>query len=54
MNFFLVQRLSGGFVLAILVSIGGLIPFSLRFSPRTGALFVAYMIVLCTYLNLLG
>jgi hypothetical protein len=54
MNFFLVQRLSGGLVLAVLVSLCGLIAFSLRFSASTGAVFVAYMIVLCTYLNLLG
>jgi hypothetical protein len=54
MNYFLVQRLSSGFILSILVGACGLIAFSLQFSLRTGAIFVAYLVVLCTYLNLLG
>lgn len=54
MNYFLVQRLSGGFVLALLVSICGLIAFALQYSLFVGFVFVAYLIVLSTYLNLLG
>jgi hypothetical protein len=54
MNFFLVQRLSGGLVLSLLVSMIGLVAFSLEYSPRIAAIFVAYVLALCTYLNLLG
>jgi hypothetical protein len=54
MNFFFVQRLSGGLILSSLASAFGFTAFSLRYSPRIGAVFVAYLIVLCSYLNLLG
>jgi hypothetical protein len=54
MNFFLVQRLSSGFVLSLLISIIGLVGFSIEYSLRRAAIFVAYALFLCTYLNLLG
>jgi hypothetical protein len=55
MNFFLVQRLSSGFILSVLVSLCGLLAFTLEFnSPRFAAVFVAYVIALSSYLNLLG
>ncbi|KAE9969605.1 hypothetical protein EG328_006786 [Venturia inaequalis] len=54
MNFFLVSRLAGGFVLSLLVSAAGFVAFSIQMSPRIAAVFVAYVIVLCTYLNILG
>lgn len=54
MNFFLVSRLAGGFVLSLLVSVAGFVAFSVQMSPRIAAVFVAYVIVLCTYLNILG
>ncbi|QDS72759.1 hypothetical protein FKW77_004222 [Venturia effusa] len=54
MNFFLVSRLAGGFVLSLFVSAAGFLAFSIERSPRIAAVFVAYVIVLCTYLNILG
>ena len=54
MNFFLVQRLSAGFVLTVLVALCGLLPLSLQYSARVGAVFVAYLFVLSGYLTLLG
>jgi hypothetical protein len=54
MNFFLVQRFSGGFVLSILVALCGLIIFSLQITPRAGLVFAAYLLLLSTYLNILG
>lgn len=54
MNFFLVQRLSGGFILSIFVSVCGLIVFSLQVTPRAGLVFAAYLLLLSTYLNILG
>jgi hypothetical protein len=54
MNYFFVQRLSAGFLLSLVASIFGFLAFSLEYSPRTAAIFVGYLIVLCAYLNLLG
>jgi hypothetical protein len=54
MNYFLIQRLSSGFVLSIVVSICGLIAFSVQYSPRVGAIFLAYLIGLNAYLNIIG
>jgi hypothetical protein len=54
MNFFLVQRLSGGFIISVIVSICGLIIFSLQIAPRVGLVFGAYVLMLSTYLNILG
>ncbi|KAM0575553.1 hypothetical protein ACHAP9_000816 [Verticillium nonalfalfae] len=54
MIYFHVQRLSGGFVLALLISIGGIIGFGLRESVGAGFVFAAYLLNVSTYLNLLG
>ncbi|KHN93822.1 Glycosyl transferase, family 1 [Metarhizium album ARSEF 1941] len=54
MTHFHVQRLSGGFMLTMLVAIGGFICFTIANSATTGLVFVAYVIVVTTYLNLLG
>jgi hypothetical protein len=54
MNFFLVQRISAGFVLTVAVALCALLPLSLQYSARVGAVFVAYLFVLTTYLTLLG
>ncbi|KAH6670982.1 glycosyl transferase [Plectosphaerella plurivora] len=54
MILFHVQRLSGGFVLASVIGIGGLIGFSIRISWQAGLIFAAYLILVSTYLNLLG
>ena len=54
MNYFLVQRLSGGFVLASIVSSCGFIAFGLEYTWYGGFIFVAYLMAISTYLNLLG
>ncbi|KAK0386712.1 hypothetical protein NLU13_6547 [Sarocladium strictum] len=54
MIYFHVQRLSGGFVLALLVAAGGIVGFSLAYDAAVGFVFAAYVIVITTYLNLLG
>ncbi|KAM0325924.1 hypothetical protein ACHAQA_007229 [Verticillium albo-atrum] len=54
MIYFHVQRLSGGFVIALLISIFGIIGFGLRQSVGAGFVFAAYLINISTYLNLLG
>lgn len=54
MNFFLVQRLSAGFVLTVAVALCGLVALTFQYSARVGAVFVAYLFVLSTYLTLLG
>lgn len=54
MNYFLVQRLSGGFVLASIVSACGFIAFGLEYGWYGGFVFVAYLMAVSTYLNLLG
>lgn len=54
MNYFLVQRLSAGFVLTLAVALCGLLGLSIQYSARTGAVFVAYLVVLSMYLILLG
>jgi len=54
MTFFLVQRLSGGFVLTVVVALCGLLAISFQYSARVGAVFVAYLFMLSTYLTLLG
>ncbi|KAF2423713.1 hypothetical protein EJ08DRAFT_595586 [Tothia fuscella] len=54
MNFFLVQRLSGGFVISSIVSVVGLLILALRITFRTGIVFAAYLLILATYLNILG
>ncbi|KAM0270259.1 hypothetical protein ACHAQH_009489 [Verticillium albo-atrum] len=54
MIYFHVQRLSGGFILALLISVFGIIGFGLRMSVSSGFVFAAYLINVSTYLNLLG
>lgn len=54
MNHFMVQRLAGGFMLACLLAICGFIAFGIEYSWYAGFIFVAYLMVLSTYLNLLG
>ncbi|KAI9744746.1 MAG: hypothetical protein M1818_001671 [Claussenomyces sp. TS43310] len=54
MNHFMVQRLSGGFMLAALLAACGFIAFGFEYSWYAGFIFAAYLIVLSTYLNLLG
>jgi hypothetical protein len=54
MNYFLVQRLSAGFVLTTVVALCGLLALSIQYSASVGAVFVAYLFVLSTYLTLLG
>jgi hypothetical protein len=53
MNYFMVHRLSGGFMLTLIVSFCGFFAFS-RYSWYAGFLYLAYLIILGTYLNLLG
>ena len=54
MIYFHVQRLSGGFVLTVLVGIVGMVIFIVKTSVGTGFVFLGYIIVLATYLNVLG
>ncbi|KPM42671.1 hypothetical protein AK830_g3862 [Neonectria ditissima] len=54
MVYFQVQRLSGGFILTVLVSIVGLIVFAMRYTIAIGFIFVAYVVCLSTHFNLLG
>jgi len=54
MNYFLIQRISAGLVLTLMVSLCGLLAFSLRMSPSVAAVFVAYLVMISTYLNILG
>ncbi|KAG9251738.1 uncharacterized protein F5Z01DRAFT_627081 [Emericellopsis atlantica] len=51
---FHVQRLSGGFMLTLLVAICGFVGFSVQYSVPVGLVFAAYMIIIATYFNLLG
>ena len=54
MAHFHVQRLSGGFVLTLLIALVGFCVMAAHGSPGAGAVFVAYVIVLASYMNLLG
>ncbi|KAK7432311.1 hypothetical protein QQZ08_001258 [Neonectria magnoliae] len=54
MVYFHVQRLSGGFILTLVISIVGFIMFTLRFSVGVGFVFVAYLVCVSTHFNLLG
>ncbi|PNY28004.1 Uncharacterized protein TCAP_02071 [Tolypocladium capitatum] len=54
MTYFHVQRLSGGFALTCVVGVCGLIGFTVEYSVAVGFVFVAFLIVITTYLNLLG
>lgn len=52
--FFHVQRLSGGFMLSFTVAAIGLIAFAVSYDIYVGLVFAAYLIVVSTYLTLLG
>lgn len=54
MNHFMVGRLAGGLMIAILLAVCGFIAFGIEYSWYGGFIFVAYLMVLSTYLNLLG
>ena len=54
MILFHVQRLSGGFVLSVVVAVVGLTAFCIRRSVASGFVFVAYLFAISTYLYLLG
>ncbi|KAH6896747.1 hypothetical protein B0T10DRAFT_506131 [Thelonectria olida] len=54
MVYFHVQRLSGGFILTLIVSVVGLIMFTLRYSVGIGFVFVAYLVAVSSHFNLLG
>lgn len=54
MMYFHVQRLSGGFVLMLIVGVCGLVGFALERSVAVGFVFLAFLIIITTYLNLLG
>jgi hypothetical protein len=54
MNIFFVQRLSGGLVISLIVGTCGFIAFSVQISLRAGGVWAAYLLILSTYLNLLG
>ncbi|TID17874.1 hypothetical protein E6O75_ATG10519 [Venturia nashicola] len=53
-NIFFVQRLSGGLIVSLIVATGGFIGFSAQISIRAGGVWAAYLLLLSTYLNLLG
>lgn len=54
MIYFHVQRLSGGFVLTLIVAAAGLVGYSVEYSFQVGLIFAAYLIAIATYFNLLG
>ncbi|KUI69718.1 hypothetical protein VM1G_05039 [Cytospora mali] len=54
MIYFHVQRLSGGFVLTVLVGIVGFIIFTAKVNVVTGIVFFLYLIAIAMYLNVLG
>lgn len=53
-NIFFVQRLSGGLVVTLIAGTCGFVGFSAQISVRAGAVWAAYLLILSTYLNLLG
>lgn len=54
MIYFHVQRLSGGFVLTVLVGIVGFIIFAAKVDVATGIVFFLYLVAIAMYLNVLG
>lgn len=54
MIYFHVQRLSGGFVITILVGIVGFIIFAVKVNPLSGLVFFLYLVAIAMYLNVLG
>jgi hypothetical protein len=51
---FHIQRLSGGFMLTLVVAVCGFVGFTVQYSAPVGLVFVAYMVLIATYFNLLG
>ncbi|KAK3682047.1 hypothetical protein B0T22DRAFT_432377 [Podospora appendiculata] len=54
MVYFHVQRLSGGFILSFLVAVVGTIIFCIKTSVGPAFVFFAYLMLISTYLNVLG
>lgn len=54
MIYFHVQRLSGGFVLTLVIAVAGLIGYAVEYGIEVGFVFAGYLIVIATYFNLLG
>lgn len=54
MIYFHVQRLSGGFMLSFAVALVGLAAFTAAYDIYIGLIFAAYLIIVTTYLMLLG
>lgn len=54
MIYFHVQRLSGGFMLSFLVGVVGAVIFGIKMSLTSAFTFLAYLMLLSTYLNVLG
>jgi len=54
MIYFHVQRLSGGFVLSLVVGAVGAVIFGVKVSVNAGLTFMAYICLVSTYLNILG
>lgn len=54
MVYFHVQRLSGGFMLSLFVGVIGAVVFGIKISLTSALTFFAYLILLSTYLNVLG
>ncbi|KAF3761887.1 family 4 glycosyltransferase [Cryphonectria parasitica EP155] len=54
MIYFHVQRLSGGFVITILVGIVGFIIFTVKVNVLSGIVFFLYLVAISMYLNILG
>lgn len=54
MIYFHVQRLSGGFVLTVLVGIVGFVIFAAKVNVVAGIVFFLYLVAISMYLNVLG
>ena len=54
MIYFHVQRLSGGFVLTLVIAVAGLIGYAVEYGIEVGFIFAGYLIAIATYFNLLG
>lgn len=54
MIYFHVQRLSGGFMLSLAVALIGFAGFTAGYNVYVGLIFAAYLVIVNTYLMLLG
>ena len=54
MNYFMAQQIVGGFVQAMFLGLCGFIAFGIKYSWYAGFIFFAYLIVLSTFLNIMG